>query len=77
MTSQCAELSSPASIRGRSSKAGERRAGPGTTVPEEGLRRGLEGGRRRLEGYGKVCGFVADGLLPPTYAHVLAFALQM
>ena len=32
---------------------------------------------QRLAAYRKVCGFADNGLLPPTYPHILAFALQM
>jgi acyl dehydratase len=32
---------------------------------------------QRLAAYRNVCGFTDNGLLPPTYPHILAFALQM
>ena len=32
---------------------------------------------KHLERYRQVCGFRDDGLLPPTYPHILAFPLQM
>ena len=58
-------------------RAATRRKITGKTLPDEGLRCGVDVEPKRLAAYRKVCGFVDDGLLPPTYPHVLAFALQM
>ena len=77
MTIQWHEVSSPPSMSGLYSKAATRRKVTGTTLPEEGLRQVLQVNPQRLAAYRKVCGFVDNGLLPPTYPHVLAFALQM
>lgn len=77
MTIQWHEVSSPPSMSGLYSKAATRRKVTGTTLPEEGLRQVLQVDPQRLVAYRKVCGFVDNGLLPPTYPHVLAFALQM
>ena len=49
----------------------------GTTLPETGLRCWVDVDPKRLADYRKVCGFTDSGLLPPTYPHILAFALQM
>ncbi len=77
MTIQWHEVSSSPSMSGLYSKAATRRKVTGTTLPEEGLRQVLQVDPQRLAAYRKVCGFVDNGLLPPTYPHVLAFALQM
>ncbi len=58
-------------------RAATRRKITGTTLPDEGLRCWVNVDSKRLAAYRKVCGFIDDGLLPPTYPHVLAFALQM
>jgi acyl dehydratase len=41
------------------------------------LRCWLDVDPKRLAAYRKVCGFADNSLLPPTYPHILAFALQM
>jgi acyl dehydratase len=58
-------------------RAASRRKITGTTLPDEGLRCWVDIDGQRLAAYRKVCGFADDGLLPPTYPHILAFALQM
>ncbi|VVO44107.1 MaoC family dehydratase [Pseudomonas fluorescens] len=58
-------------------RAATRRKITGTTLPEDGLRCWVDVDHKRLEAYRRVCGFVGNGLLPPTFPHVLAFALQM
>lgn len=58
-------------------RAALRRKITGTTLPDSGLRCWLNVDLKRLADYRKVCGFADNGLLPPTYPHVLAFALQM
>ncbi|MCF4997262.1 acyl dehydratase [Pseudomonas syringae] len=65
------------SLPGLYTRAATRRKITGNTLPDEGLRCAVEVDGKRLAAYRKVCGFVDDGLLPPTYPHVLAFALQM
>lgn len=58
-------------------RAATRRKITGTTLPADGLRCQVDVDPTRLAAYRKVCGFIENGLLPPTYPHVLAFALQM
>ncbi|CAN1596459.1 MaoC/PaaZ C-terminal domain-containing protein [Pseudomonas mediterranea] len=77
MTIQWHEVSSTPGMSGLYAKAATRRKITGKTLPETGLRQVLQVDQQRLAAYRKVCGFVDNGLLPPTYPHVLAFALQM
>ena len=58
-------------------RAATRRKITGTTLPDSGLRSWVDVDAGRLAAYRKVCGFADNALLPPTYPHVLAFALQM
>ncbi|MCX2897125.1 MaoC family dehydratase [Pseudomonas mandelii] len=58
-------------------RAATRRKITGTTLPDCGLRSWVDVDAGRLAAYRKVCGFADNALLPPTYPHVLAFALQM
>jgi acyl dehydratase len=58
-------------------QAALRRKITGTTLPETGLRCWVDVDPKRLMEYRKVCGYADSALLPPTYPHVLAFALQM
>ncbi|WP_434592657.1 acyl dehydratase [Pseudomonas sp. R4-83] len=58
-------------------RAATRRKITGTQLPDRGLRCWVDIDGKRLAAYRKVCGFADDGLLPPTYPHILAFALQM
>ncbi|MGH8386219.1 MAG: MaoC family dehydratase [Pseudomonas sp.] len=58
-------------------RAATRRKITGTTLPATGLRCWVDVDAKRLEAYRKVCGFADNSLLPPTYPHILAFALQM
>ncbi|WP_421548820.1 MaoC family dehydratase [Pseudomonas sp. QD4] len=58
-------------------RAALRRKITGTELPESGLQLWLDVEPSNLAAYRKVCGFAENGLLPPTYPHVLAFALQM
>ncbi len=46
-------------------------------LPDSGLRCWVDVGPKRPAAYRKVCGFADNGLLPPTYPHILGFALQM
>lgn len=57
--------------------AATRRKITGTTLPDSGLRCWVNVDPTRLAAYRKVCGFADNSLLPPTYPHILAFALQM
>ncbi|AWM90090.1 acyl dehydratase [Pseudomonas sp. 31-12] len=65
------------SLTGLYVRAATRRKITGTTLPDTGLRCSVEVDPQRLAAYRKVCGFADNGLLPPTYPHILAFALQM
>ncbi|RBL72982.1 acyl dehydratase [Pseudomonas sp. MWU13-2625] len=65
------------SLPGLYARAATRRKITGTTLPDSGLRCWIDIDGKRLADYRKVCGFTDDGLLPPTYPHNLAFALQM
>ena len=65
------------SLPGLYAQAAMRRKITGTTLPDTGLRCGVDVDPARLAAYRKVCGFADSGLLPPTYPHILAFALQM
>lgn len=65
------------SLPGLYARAASRRKITGTTLPASGLRCWVEIDPQRLAAYRKVCGFTDNGLLPPTYPHILAFALQM
>ncbi|VVP94995.1 hypothetical protein PS918_03595 [Pseudomonas fluorescens] len=58
-------------------KAATRRKITGSTLPDSGLRCWVEVDPERLAAYRTVCGFADNSLLPPTYPHILAFALQM
>jgi len=77
MTTQWHEVSGMPNMSGLYTKAATRRKVTGTTLPTVGLRQSLQVDQQRLAAYRKVCGFVDNGLLPPTYPHVMAFALQM
>jgi acyl dehydratase len=65
------------SLPGLYVRAATRRKITGTTLPDSGLRCWVEVDPQRLAAYRKVCGYSDNGLLPPTYPHILAFALQM
>ncbi|KPU62143.1 maoC like domain protein [Pseudomonas fluorescens] len=65
------------SLPGSYARAATRRKITGSTLPDSGLRCWIDVDPRRLTAYRKVCGFADNGLLPPTYPHILGFALQM
>lgn len=77
MSVQWHELASPPRLAGLYLKALRRRRISGTQLPEHGLRCWVHVQPEHLAAYRQVCGFVENGLLPPTYPQVLAFALQM
>ncbi|MGE8066423.1 MaoC family dehydratase [Pseudomonas sp. NPDC089569] len=58
-------------------RAATRRKITGSSLPDSGLRCWLDVDSKRLAAYRNVCGFADNSLLPPTYPHILAFALQM
>jgi acyl dehydratase len=77
MSIEWQDLQREPSLPGLYLRAASRRKITGTTLPDEGLRCWVDIDGQRLAAYRKVCGFADDGLLPPTYPHILAFALQM
>ncbi|WP_414158984.1 MaoC family dehydratase [Pseudomonas sp. BNK-45] len=77
MSSHWHDLHLPASLPPLFLKAALRRGIKNTPLPEQGLRCWISVEPRRLEAYRQVCGYLDNGLLPATYPHVLAFALQM
>jgi len=64
-------------LPGLYARAATRRKITGSTLPDTGLRCWVDVDAKRLAAYRSVCGFADNGLLPPTYPHILAFALQM
>ena len=54
------------SLSGLYVRAATRRKITGTTLPDSGLRCWINVDPKRLAAYRKVCGFVDNGLLPPT-----------
>lgn len=77
MTSAWSYLTTPPALPGLFMHAALRRKVTGTQLPTEGLRCWISVNRQQLDAYRKVCGFTNSSLMPPTYPHVLAFALQM
>lgn len=77
MTTHWHELNLPALLPPLFLKAALRRRSNGTELPKDGLRCWISLEPKQLAAYRKVCGFADNGLLPATYPHVLAFALQM
>ena len=77
MTIDWHTLNREPSLPGLYAHAATRRKITGTTLPASGLRCWVDVDAKRLEAYRKVCGFTDNSLLPPTYPHILAFALQM
>lgn len=77
MTIQWHEVNAAPGMSSLYVKAATRRKVTGKTLPQDGLRQVIQVDPHRLAAYRKVCGFAENGLLPPTYPHVLAFALQM
>lgn len=77
MTQTWHDLGNTASLSGLYLKAASKRKISGDTLPRYGLRCGINVDERNLEAYRRLCLFVQDGRLPPTYPHVMAFALQM
>lgn len=77
MTIQWHEVNAAPGMSALYVKAATRRKVTGKTLPQDGLRQVIQVDPQRLAAYRKVCGFAENELLPPTYPHVLAFALQM
>ncbi|MHC8322520.1 MaoC family dehydratase [Pseudomonas sp. GB2N2] len=77
MTTDWHTLNREPSLPGLYVQAATRRKITGTTLPDSGLRCWVDVDPQRLAAYRNVCEFADNGLLPPTYPHILAFALQM
>ncbi len=77
MSVQWHDLDRVASLSGLYTRAALRRKISGQQLPDVGLRAWLTVDTQRLAAYRHVCGFGESSLLPPTYPHVMAFALQM
>ncbi|MNJ46391.1 bifunctional enoyl-CoA hydratase/phosphate acetyltransferase [compost metagenome] len=77
MTRQWQDLSSTDSLSHLYLRAARKRKISGSSLPDMGLRCYLEVQQQRLEAYRKLCHFSDDGRLPPTFPHVMAFALQL
>lgn len=77
MTAHWRELNIPRALPSLFLKAAMRRRVQSTQLPEQGLRCWISLNPEQLAAYRQVCGFADNGLLPPTYPHVLAFPLQM
>ena len=77
MTTDWHTLNREPSLPGLYVQAATRRKITGTVLPDSGLRCWVDVDPKRLAAYREVCGFADNGLLPPTYPHILAFALQM
>lgn len=67
------DLPAPPALPGLFLRAALRRGIRGKALPERGLRSQVTVDPKHLERYRQVCGFRDDGLLPPTYPHILAF----
>lgn len=77
MSQRWHDLNTPPNLPELYWKAATRRKITGTELPADGLRHPVSVQPAKLAAYRQVCGFTENGLLPPTYPHVLAFALQM
>ncbi len=71
------DLPTPPALPGLFARAALRRGVTGRTLPSRGLRCSISVDPEHLTRYREICGFSDDGRLPPTYPHILAFALQM
>ncbi|WP_282340756.1 MaoC/PaaZ C-terminal domain-containing protein [Pseudomonas sp. PS02288] len=77
MSQPWTELHAPPALPELFLRAALKRKVSGRTLPEGGLRCPVSVEARHLAAYRRVCAFADDGRLPPTYPHVMAFALQM
>lgn len=58
-------------------KAARKRSITGDSLPASGLHCAIGVNPQRLQAYRKLCHFGDDSHLPPTFPHVMAFALQL
>lgn len=77
MTRHWHDLSTTEALSSLYLRAARKRKISGDTLPDIGLRTYLEVQPKQLEAYRKLCHFSDDGRLPPTFPHVMAFALQL
>ncbi len=77
MDHQWHDLLEPPALPGLYARGALPRRVTGKRLPALGLRCELSAEARRLQRYRELCGFADNAYLPPTYPHVLAFALQM
>jgi acyl dehydratase len=77
MTRHWHDLSNTEALSSLYLRAARKRKISGDTLPGMGLRCYLEVQPKQLEAYRKLCHFGDDGRLPPTFPHVMAFALQL
>ncbi|WP_137820370.1 MaoC/PaaZ C-terminal domain-containing protein [Pseudomonas sp. 2FG] len=71
------DLPTPPALPGLFARAALRHGVTGQPLPSGGLRCSIDVEPEHLARYRQLCGFSDDGRLPPTYPHILAFALQM
>jgi acyl dehydratase len=77
MTYDWHDLLAPPALPGLFARALVRRRVTGRSLPSHGLRCQISVDPEHLTRYRQICGFADNGLLPPTYPHLLAFALQL
>ncbi|MCY1284470.1 MaoC like domain protein [compost metagenome] len=71
------DLPAPPALPGLFLRAALRRQVTGKSLPDLGLRCPVTVDPQHLARYRQLCAAGDDGLLPPAYPHLLAFALQM
>ncbi|WP_347505874.1 MaoC family dehydratase [Pseudomonas anguilliseptica] len=71
------DLPAPPALPALFLRAALRRRVTGRSLPELGVRCQVTVDPKHLARYRQICGFADDHLLPATYPHILAFALQM
>lgn len=77
MTIDWLDFPTPPALLGSYARAAVRRSVTGITLPNLGLRSSISVSPKHLNAYRQLCGFEKSSLLPATYPHVLAFALQI
>ncbi|HLD67643.1 MAG TPA: MaoC/PaaZ C-terminal domain-containing protein [Pseudomonas sp.] len=77
MATDWLDLPAPPALPGLYLRAALRRGVTGNSLPNLGLRSLVSVDPAHLARYRQLCGFADSALLPPTYPHILAFALQL
>lgn len=77
MASDWLDLPAPPALPALYLRAALRRGVTGNSLPTLGLRSLVSVDPAHLARYRRLCGFADSALLPPTYPHILAFALQL